>query len=90
MLLPEEMKLIKQRTARFEELLHGLEPAVVGAILADLTATWLAGFQGEEIDRVREQLLKFHVKHIRDLIPVNERLVAEREMEERAKDGKLM
>lgn len=60
--------------------LRGHPPELQGAVLADLTATWLAGF-GVEGDaqataRLREDLLGLHLETIRRLIPVNEALIA--------------
>jgi hypothetical protein len=43
--------------AEIEPLLHGLGPYIQAAILADLTATWLAGVQGSDAQEVREELL---------------------------------
>jgi hypothetical protein len=56
-------------------LLAGKPSQVQGAALADLLATWLAGHivkdDKRETDRMRERLLKMHVKTVRQLIPVN-------------------
>ena len=43
-------------------LLHGHDPAVVSAVLADLTAMLLAGFQGEDREQARDALFKQHVE----------------------------
>jgi hypothetical protein len=61
-------------------LLHGLPPDIQGAALADLFAIWLAGHQGEKpgIDEYREALIQDWCKTVRDLIPVNEQMIAER------------
>jgi hypothetical protein len=48
-------------------LLAGLHPAVQGAALADLLATWLAGFEPD----VREALLDNHIHTVRELVPIN-------------------
>ena len=48
------------------------------AILADLAALWLAGFQGENKHGVREQMLAGYVELIRKLVPENERMMMER------------
>jgi hypothetical protein len=55
--------------------LGGLDPGLQGAVLADLVATWLAGFTGDKpaaVDRLREELLALHVDTVRELIPINE------------------
>jgi hypothetical protein len=61
-------------------LLHGLPPEIQGAVLADLFAIWLAGHQGEKpgIDKFRERMILDWCKTVRDLIPVNEKMIAER------------
>jgi hypothetical protein len=52
---------------RIHPLLAGQHPAVQGAALADLLATWLAGFEPD----VREALLDNHVHTVRELVPIN-------------------
>lgn len=54
-------------------ILRGLGPDVQGAVLADLVATWLAGFQGEGAEGLRRDLLAAHISLVRELIPVNEK-----------------
>jgi hypothetical protein len=50
-------------------LLYGKHPGLVGAALAHLLATWLAGhFPGE----VREDLLTQHIDGVRQMVPVIE------------------
>jgi hypothetical protein len=61
-------------------ILAGKDPNIVGAILADLTAIWIAGHRAaskEETDRLRDELLTMHIKAIELLIRSNAR-----EMEE--------
>jgi hypothetical protein len=61
--------------------LAGKDPQLQGAVLADLVATWLAGFTGElagDVAKVREELLALHAETVRALIPVNERKMLER------------
>lgn len=56
--------------------LAGKKPDVQAAILADLTATWLAGNivpdDATETRKVRNQLLREYTKYVRDLIPFHE------------------
>jgi hypothetical protein len=57
-------------------LLAGKEPAIQGAALADLLATWLAGHFADTpaaTSQLRAQLLKEHITVVRELIPENER-----------------
>lgn len=59
-------------------LLAGLGPDVQGAILADLVATWLAGFQGgadDDTAEFREAMLADWLVAMRSLIPVNEQMI---------------
>jgi hypothetical protein len=47
-----------------------------GAVLADLTAVWLAGHIGrdaEATDKLRMELLDLHVRAIQELVFANER-----------------
>jgi hypothetical protein len=63
-------------------LLAGRGPEVQGAVLGELVATWLAGYQAIEddvdIDACREELLHHHVRLIRALIPIQEALLLKR------------
>lgn len=52
-------------------LLAGKPPEVQSAVLADLTAIWLAGFPACH----REVLLATFVEFVRQLTPVNERMM---------------
>jgi hypothetical protein len=49
-------------------LLAGKDPAIQGAVLADLLAIFLAGHHPE----LREDILELHIDAVRELIPVNE------------------
>jgi hypothetical protein len=52
-----------------EKYLAGRPPQDISAILADLTAMWLAGFQSEDGIKARPQLLTEHVELIIKLVP---------------------
>lgn len=60
-------------------LLAGHSPHVVGAVVADLTATYLAGHldlaSKENTHRLRAKLLEMHTTAVIKLIPVNEKLI---------------
>lgn len=56
---------------RVKPELAGKHPAIQGAVLADLLATWLAGHPSE----VREELLQVHLANVRTLVPVNEAII---------------
>ncbi|MCA1419512.1 hypothetical protein [Bradyrhizobium sp. BRP23] len=58
-----------------ERLLHGRGPVVQGAVLVDLTAMYFAGHH----PAVREECITEFVKAMRELIPVNEAIIFERE-----------
>lgn len=47
---------------------HRVEPRIVSAVLAELTATYLVGFA----QRYRDELLDEHVEFIKRLVPVIE------------------
>jgi hypothetical protein len=61
-------------------LLAGHPPEVIGAVLADLTATLIAGHSSldstEETERVREEMLQLFIKTVRALVPHNEKMFA--------------
>ena len=59
-------------------LLSGFSPDIQGAVLADLTAMWLAGHVGPGARALREELLEIHVKMIHDLIEPNEKQILAR------------
>lgn len=56
-------------------LLAGQPAELVGAVLADLLAIWLAGHiipdDPAETNALREALLDFHIRLVRRLIPVH-------------------
>jgi len=65
-------------TERADALLDRISPILAnasvemqGAVLADLTAIWIAGHRVEndraEGDHFREELLELHAKHVREL-----------------------
>lgn len=56
---------------RIHPFLTGRSPDMQGAILADLLATWLAGHP----PWMRDEILAMHVDGVRQLVPVNERLM---------------
>ena len=65
--------------------LAGRPPEIQSAVLAELTAKWLAGFHlisKKATDEFRTELLQLFVNLVRDLIPINE-LVVEHETKER-------
>lgn len=59
---------------RIRPVLAGEDPSNQGAALADLLAIWIAG----HAPKLREPTLAFHIDHVRRLIPVNARSLAER------------
>jgi hypothetical protein len=52
-------------------ILAGRSPELQGAVIADMTAIWLAGHRVEgdraEGDLLRERLLRLHAKHVHEL-----------------------
>ena len=59
------------------KLFQGRDPMIVAAALADLHAMLLAGYEGENIREIREELLQLHVESVRRMIPVNEMMFAD-------------
>ncbi|WP_456852025.1 hypothetical protein [Bradyrhizobium sp. USDA 4501] len=58
-----------------ERLLHGRGPAVQGAVLVDLVAMYFAGHH----PAMREECIAEFVKAMREMIPINEAIMFERE-----------
>ena len=56
-------------------VLHGQGPELQGAALADLVAMYFAGHH----PALRHESIEFWVEAMRDLIPVNEQMLFERE-----------
>lgn len=65
------MELSRQISLKLQPMLKGHPPELQGAVLADLTAIWLAGHPPV----VREEILQIHVREIRELIMVNEKII---------------
>jgi len=69
---------IEAIVAAIRPLLAGKPPEIQGAALADLLATWLAGYvAGDEgkTDDLRERLLQHHLRTVRRLLPVNHAMI---------------
>ena len=70
-----DLEAVNQLTASVSELLAAQPAAVVGCVLADLTATWIAGHVAEgdqaETDQARLTLLRLQIGMIVRLIPAN-------------------
>jgi hypothetical protein len=73
-----EVELVKVLVEIIGPLFAGREPEIVSATLADLTATWLAGYQGDDVNKLREDLFAQYIDLVRRLIPVNEKEMLER------------
>jgi hypothetical protein len=62
--------------AKINPLFARRRPELIGGALADLLATWLAGHvmpgDREGTEKMRERLLKVHVRAVRKLVPTNE------------------
>ena len=71
----EDIATIKRLRAASAAILTGHPPAVQGAVLADLLATWLGGFISRDgpsrTHELREALLQDHLETVRALIPIN-------------------
>jgi hypothetical protein len=67
----EVERIIEQIRPVLFPLLAGKPPEIQGAVLADLTAIWLAGHFPAITAQLRDLLLKHHIAAVRDLIPVN-------------------
>ncbi len=82
--------ITQKKVAEIGPLLHGLGPDLQSAILADLVALWLAGHvifdpkdgplgvERKQTDSTRELVLADWLDLVRDLVPVNEKIILER------------
>jgi hypothetical protein len=70
---------IQPLVEQIRPILAGKEPQLQSAVLADLTAIWLAGFviEGDpkETRVLREELLRRHYELVRQLTKVNARML---------------
>lgn len=62
---PADHLLLIDVLNKIEPHLAGLRPELQAAIIADLHATHLMGWQGEDADTMRELLIKRHVEAVR-------------------------
>jgi hypothetical protein len=69
---PDQVKVLGEL---IRPLFAHRDPAIIGAVLADLLAMLLASHVGEDAAELREQLLELHIGTVRELIPVNEKLI---------------
>lgn len=73
----EVERIVEQIRPLLFPLLAGKPPEIQGAVLADLTAIWLAGHfhvhDPSATAELRELLLKHHIAAVRELIPANAR-----------------
>ena len=75
---PADAVVVSDLVKQIGPILHGHNPAVQSAVLADLLATWLAGHMSSDPGKFREELLADHIKLVRKLIPVNEKMIVAR------------
>jgi hypothetical protein len=70
---------VERLVAKIKPLLAGKPPELQGAALADLLAIWLAGHiapgDPARTREMREHLLAMHVDEVRELIPVNAKIM---------------
>lgn len=58
-------------TEKIRPLLAGKSPEVQGAVLGELTATWIAGFRSDDPKdqkALRRDMLAMQIKYIRELV----------------------
>jgi hypothetical protein len=71
----EQVDKVKMLTDRISPILHGHNPEIQGAVLAELLATWLSGHvvPGDRMQTIllRGRLFHEHMKIVRDLTKLN-------------------
>jgi hypothetical protein len=77
--LTSRAKEVARAVERIKPILHGRPPEMIGAILADLLAIWLAGHYAEGDEdatrTMRADLLSMHLFTVRKLVSVNARII---------------
>jgi hypothetical protein len=77
------VRQVRLLSDRIRPLFAGKDPEIIGATLADLLATLLAGFivddDERETSKLREEMLALHIAGVRSLIPINAREIHEPE-----------
>ena len=72
---PRRLDRVVTIVKQISPLLAGQDPKLVGAVLADLTAMWIAGHVSPgnpgETEQVRLRLLALHIAGVGSLIGVN-------------------
>jgi len=83
------------RCERISRVLHGVDPEIQGAALANVISLWLAGYFMPDAsggidraltDELRTEILDEFIKLLRSLIPLSEQELLEKIAEEK-KDG---
>jgi hypothetical protein len=74
----KDTEIVESIVNAIKPWLAGYSPEIQGAVLADLLAMFLAGHVGPEAPALREEILRLHIETVRDLIPVNEKILAAR------------
>jgi hypothetical protein len=76
----EQMDKVQLLTDRISPILHGHDPEIQGAVLAELLATWLTGHvvPGDRMQTIllRGRLFHEHMKMVRDLTKLNAMRIA--------------
>jgi hypothetical protein len=70
-------KEVRELTVSIGELLNGKNHEVVATTLANIVALWLAGYQGEGAEHMRDTALTQFVMLVERLIPINEKMIKE-------------
>jgi len=75
---PDDALFISKAIRAFAApMLAGHPPEVQSAALADLTATWLAGYQGPGAENLRAETFALYIRLVLELVPINEVMLRE-------------
>jgi hypothetical protein len=69
--LQRELAVVESTIDEIEPMLEGLGPELQGAILADLTSTWLSGFHGVDTAdsmKIRREMLDTHMGFVWQMV----------------------
>jgi hypothetical protein len=68
----EEVETVRDRVMQIKPLLAGLDPALQGAVIADLLSIWLAAHHVSGVPALAvDRLLQSHIEVVRMLLPEN-------------------
>jgi hypothetical protein len=69
-----DVKAVNDIVDRIRPILAGHSPGTQGAVLADLLATFLSGFEGKDQEEFRDSVLTAHIMTVRSLVHAHDEI----------------